>query len=63
MKEYIKQFYNEGLASLFYVKPLNYISRKVKNKRIINVLGIFTKVLYTLLALTFAGYILYTKLK
>ena len=32
MKEYIKQFYNEGLATIFYKKPIAYIDKKIKNK-------------------------------
>ena len=31
MKEYIKQFYSEGLANIFYVKPLNYLKKRLPN--------------------------------
>ena len=63
MKEYIKQFYSEGLATTFYQKPLNYLKRKIKNKKLINFLSIIIKVIYTLIVLSLAGYILYQKLK
>ena len=29
MKEYLNQFYNEGLGTTFYLKPVNYIKRKI----------------------------------
>ena len=63
MREYLKQFYNEGLATTFYMKPVNYLNKKIKNKKIVKTLATIIKILYTLLALSFAGYILYTKLK
>ena len=28
MKDYINQFYNEGLATTFYLKPINFINKK-----------------------------------
>lgn len=63
MKEYIKQIYSEGLATLFYLKPIGYLKRKIKNQAIYNFLSGLIKVIYTLLVLLFAGYILYRKLK
>lgn len=63
MKEYIKQFYSEGLATTFYLKPLNFLKKKIKNEKIVNIIAIIIKVIYTLLALSLAGYILYRKLK
>ena len=63
MKEYIKQFYNEGLATRFYLKPINYLKKKIKNKKIIDILSIIIKIIYTTLVLSLAGYILYNKLK
>lgn len=62
MKEYIKQFYNEGLATIFYNKPINYIDRKIKNKNIVKLISLIIKIIYTVLAISFAGYILYKKL-
>ncbi len=62
MKEYIKQFYNEGLATIFYLKPLNYLKKNIKNEKIIHILSIIIKIIYTLIALSIAGYILYKKL-
>ena len=63
MREYLKQFYNEGLATTFYMKPVNYLNKKIKNKKIVKALSMIIKIIYTLLALSFAGYILYRKLK
>ena len=63
MKEYLKQFYNEGFATTFYRKPLNYLTKKIKNKKIVMILSYVLKIIYTLLVLLFAGYMLYTKLK
>ena len=54
MKDYINQIYNEGLGTTFYLKPINYLEKKIKNKNILKILKIFIKVLYTLLVLTFA---------
>ena len=62
MKEYIKQFYNEGLATIFYKKPINYIDKKIQNKNIVKFISLIIKVIYTILAISFAVYILYKKL-
>lgn len=62
MKEYIKQFYNEGLATIFYKKPLEFIDKKIKNKKIVKFISCIIKILYTVLAISFAGYILYKKI-
>ena len=51
---YKDQFYNEGLATTFCVKPIKYIKKKIKNKELAQILTIIIKVLYTLLAITFA---------
>lgn len=56
MKEYLNQFYNEGLATTFYQKPLNYIKRKIKNPKKIKIIELIIKVLYTVLVLLFAIY-------
>ena len=62
MKEYIKQFYNEGLAAIFYKKPITYIDKKIKNKGIVKLISLMIKVIYTVLAICLAVYILYRKL-
>ena len=62
MKNYIKQFYNEGFATTFYLKPINYLKNRVHNKKTFEVLSNIIKFLYTALVLLFAGYILYKKL-
>ena len=45
MKEYLKQFYSEGLANTFYVKPLNYLKKHIKNKSILKLFSIILKVI------------------
>lgn len=61
MKGYINQFYNEGFATIFYLKPINYFNKKIKNSCLKNVLKKIIKVLYTLLVIIFAGYVFYAK--
>ena len=61
MKDYIDQFYNEGLATTFYLKPVRFIEKKIKNKRIVNFIKIFIKILYTVLVLIFAWFVFWSK--
>lgn len=61
MKDYIEQFYNEGFATTFYLKPIRFIDKKIKNKRIVNFLKILVKIIYTLLVLIFAWFVFWTK--
>lgn len=63
MKEYFKQFYNEGFATLFYQKPKNFIDKKIKNKSIKRILNSLLIIIYTILVLLFAGFIFYKKVK
>ena len=57
MKEYIEQFYNEGLATTFYLKPINSIKKKIKNKSMLKFISILIKILYTIFALVLAWFI------
>ena len=61
MKDYINQFYNEGLATTFYLKPINYINKIIKNNIICKIFGIVIKLLYTILALILAWYMFLDK--
>jgi len=61
MKDYIDQFYNEGLATTFYLKPIKLISKKIRNKKILKVLTISIKILYTVLVLIFAWFMFWDK--
>lgn len=61
MKDYIYQFYNESLATTFYLKPINYLKKKIKNKKLFNLVNIFIKIIYTILVLIFAYYIFLDK--
>lgn len=54
MKDYVEQFYNEGLATTFYLKPVNFIKKSVKNKKFNKFLVTLIKILYTILVLIFA---------
>ena len=61
MKDYIDQFYNEGLATTFYLKPIRFIEKKIKNKRIVNFIKILIKIVYTVLVLIFAWFVFLSK--
>ena len=56
MRDYIDQFYNEGFGTTFYLKPIKYLKMKVKNDKLLNVLCLFIKILYTILVIMFAIY-------
>lgn len=61
MKDYINQFYSEGLATTFYLKPIKYINNKVKNEKLANIFKFLMKLFYTVIVITFAIYIFYIK--
>jgi len=62
MREYIKQFYNEGLATTFYLKPIRYVDKKIKNKKISKVISFIIKIIYTILVIMFSVYVFLRKL-
>ena len=57
MKDYIDQFYNEGLATTFYLKPVKFIEKKIKNKNVVNFVKVLIKIIYTILVLIFAWFV------
>lgn len=61
MKDYIYQFYNEGFATTFYLRPIKFISRVIKNKNIVKFLSIIIGIVYTILVLMFAWYMFLDK--
>ena len=61
MKDYIDQFYNEGLATIFYLKPINFIKKSIKNTKVNKFLVTLIKILYTILVLIFAVYMFFKK--
>lgn len=61
MRDYIYQFYNEGLATTFCLKPIKFVSKIIKNKKILNIFSILIKILYTVFALVFAWYVFLKK--
>lgn len=61
MKDYIYQFYNEGLATTFYLKPVKFIEKKIKNKKLFNFITLFIKIMYTVLVLVFAWFVFWSK--
>lgn len=63
MKEYIWQFYNQGFGSIFYVKPINYLKKKIKNKQLFKLITALIKIMYTLIFIFLGIFILYYKLK
>lgn len=54
MKDYVYQFYNEGFATTFYLKPIEFVSKKLQNKKIVNIISIIIKMLYTLVMIIVA---------
>ena len=62
MKDYIKQFYSEGFATTFYLRPVNFLKKTIKNKQLCSILIKMAKILYTIAALLLAFCILYYKL-
>lgn len=63
MKDYIWQFYNQGFGSIFYVKPINYLKKKIKNKQLFKLITVLIKIMYTLIFIFLGIFILYYKLK
>lgn len=61
MKNYTDQFYNEGLATTFYLKPMKFINRVIKNKVVCNIIGILIKILYTVFVLILAWFIFWDR--
>lgn len=61
MRNYINQFYNEGFATSFYLKPLNYLNKKIKNKKLFKFISVVIGIFYTILVLIFAGIMFYRK--
>lgn len=61
MKDYIDQIYNEGLATTFYLKPIRFIEKKIRNKRIVNFVKRLVKIVYTVLVLIFAWFVFWRK--
>ena len=61
MKDYIDQFYNEGLATTFYLKPVNFIKKSIKNTKVNKFLITLIKIFYTILVLIFAVYMFFEK--
>lgn len=54
MKNYIYQFYNEGFATTFYLKPVNYLKKNIRNNNVLKILIMIIKILYTILIIAFA---------
>ena len=63
MKEYIWQFYHQGFGSIFYVRPVNYLKKKIKNKHLFKVLEMIIKIIYAVIFVLLGIFILYYKLK
>ena len=61
MKDYIEQFYNDGLATTFYLRPVKFIEKKIKNKKVVNFIKILIKIVYTALVLIFAWFVFLSK--
>ena len=54
MKEFIRQFYNEGFATTFIKKPERFLKKHIKSNKTVKFLMIIIKIFYTLIILAFA---------
>ena len=61
MKNLIWQFYNEGLATTFYLKPLNLIGKYIKNDKVLKVFKIILLIFYTVFVLVLAWFIFWDR--
>jgi len=61
MKNLIWQFYNEGLATTFYLKPLKLINKYIRNNKILCVLKILLLIIYTSFVLILAWFIFWDR--
>ena len=53
MKSYIEQLYTEGLATTFYLKPVNLLKRRISNQKLLKFLMFIVKILYTIFIFIF----------
>lgn len=61
MKDYIEEFYNDGLGYIFIQIPKKFINKHIKNKKIANIIMLLIKILYTICAILLMVYIIYKK--
>ena len=61
MRDYIEQFYNDVLATTFYLRPVKFIEKKIKNKNIVKFIKLLIKIIYTILVLVFAWFAFWSK--
>lgn len=61
MKNIVYQFYNEGFATLFCLKPINYIKNNVSNKNIVNLFSFVIRFLYTIAIISLIVILTYLK--
>lgn len=59
MKEYINQFYTEGLATTFYLKPIKFLKKHIENKLIRKLFIFLCTFLYTYFALMMMVFVFY----
>lgn len=61
MKSYIEQFFNEGLATTFYIKPITFVKKYIKNDLIFTFISILIKILYTVFVLMLAWFMFWDR--
>lgn len=60
MNNLIYQFYNEGLATTFYLKPRKWLKKRINNK-CFKIMDFILKFLYTIFVLLFAWIVFWEK--
>ena len=61
MKSMLYQFYNEGFATTFVLKPINFIKKSIKNQNLVNTFSFIIKFIYTILMILVLIFVIYLK--
>ena len=54
MQSILKQFYGEGFATLFFLRPIGFIKKVVKNRVAASIFSFIIRIAYTALVLYLA---------
>lgn len=61
MKDYVNEFYKEGIGYIFCEKPIAFIKEHVKNTTLVKIFSYLIKFIFTVVVIVISGYILYKK--